>query len=767
MASSALESINPSTIPIGFRLRKDIVWHVHADGPTAHQTWIAEDPLTRRMFRCGDREYQILQWLDCDSTAESVQEKFHAEYAPQTIDAQPIRELVAKCNHSGLLRPVVGMRVSSPQTIDLWQQSSSAIALPFHRSRSVAEQVPLKSPNWMLMFIRWLGTTIGKATQVQVSLLSPDRWLQVISPKLGFLYSGAAAWFWLFALGIVGSFIGMRWASFSSELPDFASLRSPALLVGYGMIFIVTRMIHEFGHAVVCRRVGASCKDAGVIVSFGMLCPYVDITDAWKVGSRLNRMGVALAGIYSECILAFFAAVIWLATHPGWIHNLAMQILLVCTVTTLLFNANPLMKYDGYFVLCDWLNIQNLREKSFETLDAWLDGRARRYGVGLSLFLVFYFLASTLNRLVLVIGLASMAYFVASQWQLAGLGIAMIVLYGCCALVTTMAAWTMNLNTVAESKKIGRRAAWLGWTAVSLLIAWAVNMPLPIKVSSIGAFQIGERQPVYVNMAGRLEWTINTDDRMRVDSGTPILSLTNLTLERNAYELETKLLARDHEMEMLDRLELLDLPRQNRKTELDSDRQKLTKQFEFVKKQQALLSVTAPATGWFEPVIAKPADFHSSPTDIALGFVTASANSGSTCWTSGASIGRILENRTLIGWIAMDSIPRIECKLLEEQLAGIGIGTEARVCITQNPTMLFAGKVVEIARSSQAVEIATQSRSREDELRRMSYDVRIALDEGPEWSLYLNGNAEIVFIKPNQSILKLAMDTWMRDSKMR
>jgi len=767
MASSALEAINPRSIPIGFRLRKDIVWHVHADGRSSHQTWIAEDPLTRRMFCCGDREYQILQWLDCDSTVESVQEKFHAEYAPQTIDAQHVRELIAKCNHSALLRPVVGMKVSSAQTIDLWQQTSSAMKHSHHRSRSMAEQVPMKSSNWMLMFIRWLGTSIGKATQMQVSLLSPDRWLQVISPKLGFVYSGAAAWFWLLALGMVGSFIAMRWASFSSELPDFASLRSPSLLVGYGMVFIVTRMIHEFGHAVVCRRVGASCKDAGVIVSFGMLCPYVDITDAWKVGSRLNRMGVALAGIYSECILAFFAAVIWLATHPGWIHNLAMQILLVCTVTTLLFNANPLMKYDGYFVLCDWLNVQNLREKSFETLDAWLDGRARRCGVGLSLFLVFYFLASTFNRVVLVIALASMSYFVASEWQLAGLGIAMIVLYGCCATVTTMAAWTMNVNTVGESRKMGRRAAWLGWAAVSVLIAWAVNMPLPMKVSSIGAFQIGERQPVYVNMAGRIDWSINTENRTRVDSEMPILSLTNLTLERSAYELETKLLARHHEMEMLDRLELLDLPRQYRKTELDSDRQKLTMQLEFVRKQQALLSVTAPATGWFEPVIAKPADFHTSLTDVALGFVTANAISGSTCWTSGASIGRVLENRTLIGWIAMDSIPRIECKLLEEQLAGIGIGTEARVCITQMPTTLFTGRVVEIARSSQAVEIATQSRSREDELRRMSYDVRILLDEAPKWSLYSNGNVEIVFVKPNQSILKLAMDTWMRDGKMR
>jgi len=102
-------------------------------------------------------------------------------------------------------------------------------------------------------------------------------------------------------------------------------------------------------------------------------------------------MGIALAGIYTECVLAFFGATVWLTTHPGWAHEVALQTLLVCTVSTLLFNANPLMKYDGYFVLCDWLNMQNLREKSIEVLDAMLDGRARRESIGLSLFLLLYF----------------------------------------------------------------------------------------------------------------------------------------------------------------------------------------------------------------------------------------------------------------------------------------------------------------------------------------------------------------------------------------
>ncbi|HUP80964.1 MAG TPA: site-2 protease family protein, partial [Pirellula sp.] len=333
--------------------------------------------------------------------------------------------------------------------------------------------------NWLLVLVRWLSSAIGKLTQTQIPLGSPDRWLLHVAPKLGWIYSGVAAWFWLGLLGVVGVLVGMRFDMFLSEMPDFQSLRSPALLVGYGAIFVVTRFLHELGHAVVCKRAGASCKDVGLIMSFGMLCPYVDITDAWKIGSRMTRMGIALAGIYTECVLAFFAATVWLTTHPGWAHEVALQTLLVCTASTLLFNANPLMKYDGYFVLCDWLNAQNLREKSFEVLDAMLDGRARRESIGMSLFLLLYFVSSTVNRLILFTGLIAMVYFLASRWQLAGLGIGLIVLYGCCAAITTMAAWTIALDSKAGRRVIGRRAAWLGWIAVSLLIGWAVNMPLP------------------------------------------------------------------------------------------------------------------------------------------------------------------------------------------------------------------------------------------------------------------------------------------------
>ena len=771
MNQTAREPMTPTQIPIGYRLRRDIAWHSHVDSHSMHPTWIATDPLSRRIFRCGDQEHRLLHWLGNESTYASVRKKFDAEFAPQTIDLQHVRALIAKCNDSGMLRPVTTKQNTIIPPFEIWPNSRSIIA----------EQMRLREVNWFLMLIRWLGSTIGKLTQMQVSLGSPDGLVGKVAFKLGWLYSGAAACFWLGLLGIAMVLIGLRFDVFFSELPDLQSLRSPAFLVGYGVIFVLTRFLHEFGHAVVCKRVGAACKDAGLIVSFGMLCPYVDITDAWKIGSRAQRMAIALAGIYTECVLAFFAALIWLATHPGWAHDLALQTLLVCTVTTLLFNANPLMKYDGYFVLCDWLNLQKLRERSFETMDAMLDGRARRGSMGLSLFLSFYFLASTLNRVLLVAGLVTMVYYVASQWQLAAVGLALIVLYGCCWAITTMAAWTLTMGSSDRNRKMRRRTAWLGWTTVSLLIAWAVNMPLPSRAYSNGTFSMGHRQSVYTTLPGRIDRAWNAAQGMRIESQGMILALTNPALQKNGFDLQSRLTRIDGELETQKRAAYFDVRSVSKVPMLESQRAIGSAHLEQRQEELSRLTISAPSAGWFEPAKAKPAESPENPSDVAIGLGTSSVGSISSDWISESSIGRQVDRGTLIGWIVQDSGAKVECTLTDEQIAGIRMGTEARVCVAQEPKTIYTGRVVDIATTGVRTDASSvghdshdSSVGQDNKLRRqvgelspMLHQVRIELNEQRVWSGYSSGNAEVVFIKPSQSIFKMAMDKWMRDSKMR
>lgn len=759
--------MHPQQNRTGFRLRRDIAWQSQIDGQSMHPNWIAEDPLTRRIFRCGEHEHQLLNWLESESTLEAVRNRFNKEFAPQTIELPQIRELITKCERSGMLRAIHSSSTAEIGPYEFWTRAEDSVSGSFHSRSVIARQMQAREANGFLAFIRWLGSAIGKLTQMQVSLGSPDRWLSHVAPRLGWLYSGAAICFWLGLIGLVIALVGMRFDRLLTELPGFQSLRSPAFLVGYGVIFVLTRFLHELGHAVVCKRAGAACKDAGLIFSFGMLCPYVDITDAWRIGSRSTRMGIALAGIYTECVLGFFAAILWLSTHPGWAHDLALRTLLVCTVTTLLFNANPLMKYDAYFVLCDWLNTQNLREKSFETLDAILNGRTRREPDGMSFFLVLYWLGSSLNRVLLIAGLITMVYFVASQWHLAGLGLGLILLYGCCSTITAMAAWSLTQNSNVGRRSISRRAVWLGWIAVSLLNAWAVNMPLPGRTLSSGTLHLGDRHPVYTSVPGRLDQIFDFRQGALVEGESMILTLDNPALQKQIFELETQLMRIDCQLETLQRSAYFDTLVLEKRPSLVSQRALLSKQLERKGDEQSGLTVLAPTTGWFEPANAKPPEHPESPTDLAFGLGTASHGSISSHWTSESSIGRQVDRGTLIGWIVQDNGAMIECGLTEEQISGISKWTDVRICLTQDPTCIFTGRVVEIAKMSHAVGSGKKNPKRSGELQPMTHQVKVRVNENRNWSLYSNGNAEIVFIKPSQSIVTMAMDNWMRDSKMR
>ncbi len=751
----------------GFRLRRDIAWQSQVDRQSIHPIWITEDPLTRRIFRCGDHEYQLLKWLESESTFEALQDRFNKEFAPQTIDLQKIRELIAKCERSGMLHAVHPSVTADIGPYQIWPRAEDPISGALDSRAVIAQQMQLRQTNWFLAFIRGLGSAIGRMTQMQVSLGSPDRWLIHVAPRLGWLYSGAAVCFWTGLLLIAIAFVGMRFDMLLAELPNIQSLRSPAFLVGYGVIFVLTRFLHEFGHAVVCKRAGAACKDAGIIFSFGMLCPYVDITDAWRIGSRLTRMGIALAGIYTECVLGFFSAILWLSTHPGWAHDLALRTLLVCTVTTLLFNANPLMKYDAYFVLCDWLNMQNLREKSFEALDAILDGRTRRERIGMSFFLVFYCLGSNANRVLLIAGLVSMVYFVASQWHVAGLGIGLILLYGCCSAITAMATWSLRQYSDIGYLRISRREVWLGWIAVSLMNAWALNMPLPARTFSNGTLHLGDRQPVYTAVPGRIDRIVDFQQGAVIQRESMILTLDNPVIAKQVFELETKLMRIDCQLETLQRWAYFDTLALEKRPTLVSQRAILSKQLEKKVDEQSGLIVLAPATGWFEPAKAKPPERPESPTDLAFGLRTAKYGSLSSHWTSATSIGRQVDRGTLVGWIVHENGATIECGLTEEQISGIGTWTKVRISLSQDPTAILTGRVVEMAKMSQAVGSGKKPSKQSGELQHMTYFVKVRVNENRNWTLYSNGNAEIVFIKPSQSIVTMAMDTWMRDSKMR
>ncbi|MEF7614079.1 PqqD family peptide modification chaperone [Aquincola sp. MAHUQ-54] len=182
---------------------------------------------------------------------------------------------------------------------------------------------------------------------------------------------------WLLAVGTAAVAAAMHWP----ELRSHAGLHMPTprhLLMAW-VCYPLVKAVHELAHALVVRAHGGEVHEVGITLLFFVPVPYVDASASNGFALRRHRMGVAAAGIMAELLLAAAALGVWLATEEGLVRDAAFVVLVICSVSTLLFNANPLLRFDGYFMLCDALDLPNLGPRSKAYL-VWL---VQRFGLGL------------------------------------------------------------------------------------------------------------------------------------------------------------------------------------------------------------------------------------------------------------------------------------------------------------------------------------------------------------------------------------------------
>jgi putative peptide zinc metalloprotease protein len=203
---------------------------------------------------------------------------------------------------------------------------------------------------------------------IQIPIVSIDSLAAWLAPRTNWLFGLRAVILWItLMLAMVVTMLSRtgHWQDAMVRLPQFVSTFHPLMMI---VVFVVTKAVHELAHAVVCRRMGARCGHVGVWILCGFVCPYCDVTDTWRVTDWRKRAAVMAAGIYTELVVASLAVVGWLSTDDISWRLVYVYVLLVCGVSTLVFNANPLMRYDGYHILSDLIASVHLRRDASE---AW------------------------------------------------------------------------------------------------------------------------------------------------------------------------------------------------------------------------------------------------------------------------------------------------------------------------------------------------------------------------------------------------------------
>lgn len=217
--------------------------------------------------------------------------------------------------------------------------------------------------------------TMGHVLYFKKSLFDPNLLLERFMPAVSWIYTWPVlAACGLFMLVSLATAID-NWDSITVHSANFFTLQNLGLT---WIVFIGVKIFHEFGHAFTCKRYGGEVHEMGFM--FILFTPYLfcNVSDSW-LAQKNARIIVTAAGIVVELFLASLAVWLWLFSQPGLFHQMCFNTMVLCSVSTVLFNANPLMKFDGYYIMTDLLEIPNLRAKS----NAWVTGWAQRTFLGM------------------------------------------------------------------------------------------------------------------------------------------------------------------------------------------------------------------------------------------------------------------------------------------------------------------------------------------------------------------------------------------------
>lgn len=214
---------------------------------------------------------------------------------------------------------------------------------------------------------------------LRVPLWDPDNFLNRTLPWLRPLLSpfGALLWLAVFIAGLVVAF--SNWGELSSQS---AGVLDPSNLPLLYLSFTIAKLLHEMGHAYAVKRFGGEVHRMGLTLLVFTPVPFVDATAAWAFRERWKRVWVGSAGMIAELFLAALAAFVWVNTGPGVVNGIAYNIMMVASVSTLLFNLNPLLRFDGYYILADVTDSPNLQPRSARQWFHWIERFA--YGGKLS-----------------------------------------------------------------------------------------------------------------------------------------------------------------------------------------------------------------------------------------------------------------------------------------------------------------------------------------------------------------------------------------------
>lgn len=372
----------------------------------------------------------------------------------------------------------------------------------------------------------WLRLLVNPLTW-KIPLGDPDKLLTYLLPLARLLASPLMGVIWLLVVGYALLQAGNHWTELTSGQLD--SLLSPANLLLLWLTYPLLKFLHELGHGLFTKAWGGDVHECGVVVVLGTPLPYVDATAATAFAQKPRRLMVSAAGMAVELFLAAIALLIWLNIEAGLVRDILYNIIIVGSVSTLFFNGNPLLRFDGYHLLCDAIDMPNLATRANQHITYCV----QRYGYGVQGLhspavtrgeaggLVIYGLAAFLYRLLILVVIILM---VAKHFPAVAL-----ILAGWLVFFQLFLPAVKQLFFLFTSKKLAAtRRRSVGVTLGSLGLATLIffYLPVPMSTAAEGVLWLPDDARVRAGSAGQVI-EVFVKDGAQVTEGQALVQLNN------------------------------------------------------------------------------------------------------------------------------------------------------------------------------------------------------------------------------------------------
>ncbi len=587
-------------------MRPDLTWRRHVY--LKHPYIVVKEPVGLKYYRFQEEEFAILEMLDGYVSLESIKEQFEQEFAPQKIGLQDLQNFIGMLHRSGLV-----IANASGQGKQLAKRCGEA------------KRKKILGSLTNILAIRFRG-------------IDPDRILTWLYRYTSWLFSSITiSLCWMLALSAL-LLVAVQFDTFRTRLPGFHEFFGPDNWIYLGVTLGLVKIIHEFGHGLSCKHYGGECHEMGFMMLVLTPCLYCNVSDSWMLPNKWHRAAIGFAGIYVEVMLASLATFIWWFTEPGLLNHVCLSVMFICSVSTIMFNGNPLLRFDGYYILADVLEIPNLRQKATQVLKRYLS----EYCLGIEqqddpflpkrnqILFAFYTLAAVAYRWLVMFGILMFLNKVLEPigLQIIGRAIALMAIVGLVIQPSIAVYKFFHIPGRMHQVKKPRLFASLGvFTAVVLAIAY---VPLPHYVNC--AFEIAPRDAVavYADVPARLDKVL-VKAGQSVQAGESVLfELSSIDLQNAVITLEGQIAEYEAQINNLRKQRFLNPEVSRQIPEIEKSLTMSRQQLVEKRRELARLTVKAPISGFVLPGAPRPTRDQSGQLPMWSGALLDRKNIGAT-----------------------------------------------------------------------------------------------------------------------------------------